>query len=68
VPETRDPNGAFFTEKKLFSLLEQPATSAAALVRRLESNLKDHIAGAEQFDDITILAVRWSDQAGSEKL
>lgn len=67
VPETRDRNGAFFTEKKLFSLLEQPATSAAALVQRLESSLKDHIAGAEQFDDITMLAVRWSDLSKDEK-
>jgi len=67
VPETRDRNGAFFTEKRLFSLLEQPATSAAALVQRLETSLKDHIAGAEQFDDITMLAVRWLDPSKGEK-
>jgi sigma-B regulation protein RsbU (phosphoserine phosphatase) len=67
VPETRDPSGAFFTEKKLFSLLEQPAPSAAALVQRIESSLKAHIAGADQFDDITMLAVRWSDPAKAEK-
>jgi sigma-B regulation protein RsbU (phosphoserine phosphatase) len=58
VPETRDPNGHFFTEKRFLSLLEEPAPSAAALLDRIETNLKAHIADADQFDDITMLAIR----------
>ncbi len=62
VPESRNRNGGFFTEKKLFALLEQPVDSAAHLVQRVESGLRDHIAQADQFDDITMIAIRWSSQ------
>jgi sigma-B regulation protein RsbU (phosphoserine phosphatase) len=59
VPESRDPRGGFFTEKRLFETLQQPVESAAALVARIETALRAHIAEADQFDDITILAARW---------
>ncbi len=61
VPDARDSGGGFFTEKKLFSLLERSAPSAASLISGIEFSLIDHIAGADQFDDITMLAIRWSD-------
>ncbi len=57
VPDARCPSGQFFTEKKLVSLL-QPAESAAALIERIQVSAIAHIASADQFDDITMLAVQ----------
>lgn len=58
VPDARSPSGQFFTEKKLLSLLEEPAESAAALIERIKVSAIAHIANADQFDDITMLAVQ----------
>jgi phosphoserine phosphatase RsbU/P len=58
VPEARDPTRAFDTEKRLLALLERPATSAEALLDRVLDTVSAHIADADQFDDITLLAVR----------
>jgi sigma-B regulation protein RsbU (phosphoserine phosphatase) len=56
--DARDPAGKLFTEKRLLEILQQPASSATALLDRLEASLKVHIASADQFDDITMLVVR----------
>jgi sigma-B regulation protein RsbU (phosphoserine phosphatase) len=58
VPEARDPDRAFFTEKRLLTLLERPAASADVLLDRILDTVTAHIADADQFDDITMLAVR----------
>jgi serine phosphatase RsbU (regulator of sigma subunit)/anti-sigma regulatory factor (Ser/Thr protein kinase) len=58
VTEAKDPNGKLFTEPRLLALLSEPDPSAAALLERIERNLRSHMAGAAQFDDITMLAVR----------
>lgn len=58
VTDARDPNGKLFSKEGLLSLLEQPASSAAALIDRIAASLQAHIADADQFDDITMLAVR----------
>ncbi|MDQ4077675.1 MAG: PP2C family protein-serine/threonine phosphatase [Chloroflexota bacterium] len=58
VTEARDPASQFFTEKRLLSLLAQPALSARALVERVEGALNDFIASAPQFDDITMFSVQ----------
>jgi sigma-B regulation protein RsbU (phosphoserine phosphatase) len=58
VTDARSPNKKFFTEKSLLPLLAQPVASASALLARVETNLRAHIATADQFDDITMLAVR----------
>jgi sigma-B regulation protein RsbU (phosphoserine phosphatase) len=58
VADARDPNGKLFSKEGLLSLLEEPADSAAALLGRIEASLRSHIADADQFDDITMLAVR----------
>ncbi|HVA24867.1 MAG TPA: PP2C family protein-serine/threonine phosphatase, partial [Chloroflexota bacterium] len=58
VPEARDPNRKFFTEAALLELCSQPADGAGALLDRVMDNLRAHIAYADQFDDITMLAVR----------
>lgn len=47
-----------FGREKLISLLTSPAPSATALIDRIETSLREHIADTNQFDDITMLAVR----------
>ena len=60
VTEAHDPDRQFFTEKRLLSMLTQPAPSATELLTRIVTSVEAHIAGAEPFDDITLLAVRWT--------
>ena len=58
VPEARCPTGEFFTEKRLLSLLDQPPDSVNVLLEKIQAILMAYIADADQFDDITMLAVR----------
>ncbi len=58
VPDARSPDRERFTHQRLVSLLEQPAPSAAALLERIRASVWAHIAYADQFDDITMLAAR----------
>jgi sigma-B regulation protein RsbU (phosphoserine phosphatase) len=60
VTDARDISRAVFSEKRMLALLEQPADSAAALLDRVDAALQSHIGSADQFDDITMLAVRRS--------
>jgi sigma-B regulation protein RsbU (phosphoserine phosphatase) len=57
VTEARAPNGDFLTEKKLIELISQPDTNALGLVDFMDDILKNFIADAVQFDDITMIAV-----------
>ena len=65
VTEARDAAKGFFTEKRLLSLLSQPADSAAGLLERVDGSLRQFMAGANQFDDITMMAVRRAPMTGS---
>jgi two-component system response regulator len=58
VPDARNPNHERFTPQRLFSLLEQPAPSAVALLERIRADVWHHIGDADQYDDITMLAAR----------
>ena len=58
VVEARAADGAFFTEKRLMHLLNSGSKSAEQLLKHISSEVSDHIGSAEQFDDITMLAVR----------
>lgn len=58
VTEARNPNGDFFTEKKLLTLLKEGAGSASKLLENISKALESYTGEAEQFDDITMLAVR----------
>jgi sigma-B regulation protein RsbU (phosphoserine phosphatase) len=58
VTEARNSNGGFFTEKRLLQLLEQPASSAAALLNRIEESVRAHSDATNRYDDITMLAAR----------
>jgi sigma-B regulation protein RsbU (phosphoserine phosphatase) len=58
VPDARNPAGKLFTEQRLLSLLVEPAPTAVSLIDRVDTNVRGYIAEADQFDDITMLAVR----------
>lgn len=60
VPEAHNPEGKLFSDERLLALLEEPAPSAEALLNRVETTVRSHIDNADQFDDITMLAVRWN--------
>jgi serine phosphatase RsbU (regulator of sigma subunit) len=52
------PGGAMFGEPRLLALLGEPGPSAAALAERVDAAVAAHYAGAEPYDDITLLCVR----------
>lgn len=56
VTDARNPSGQFFGESKFLALLQPD--SATNLLDRIEVNVNAHIADADQFDDITLLAVQ----------
>jgi sigma-B regulation protein RsbU (phosphoserine phosphatase) len=58
VTEARAVDKSFYTEKRLLSVLSDPAPSATALVERVHDALNQFIAGAPRFDDITMIAVQ----------
>ncbi len=58
VTEALASNGAFFTMQRLVSILEAPAATATELLDQIATSLQDHIGEADQFDDITLLAIR----------
>jgi serine phosphatase RsbU (regulator of sigma subunit) len=60
VPETNNPSGDFFGKERLFALLTHADQSVHVLLNKIEAELHEHIANADQFDDITLLAVRRS--------
>ncbi|NOH04465.1 MAG: GAF domain-containing protein [Chloroflexi bacterium] len=58
VPDSRNPDGEFFGHERLFDFLQRNDKPPQELVKVFERGLQEYIAGATQFDDITLLAVR----------
>ena len=58
VIEASAPDGSFFTAEQFKSVLAAPSSSAGELLDRIADSLQQHIGKAEQFDDITLLAIR----------
>jgi serine phosphatase RsbU (regulator of sigma subunit) len=58
VPEASAANGTFFTIERLVSILEEPPSTATDLINRIEKSLQEYVGEADQFDDITLLAIR----------
>lgn len=58
VTDALNPAGEMFGGENLTALLAQPAPSAPAMLHQIEASLRTHVAGASQYDDITLLAVR----------
>jgi serine phosphatase RsbU (regulator of sigma subunit) len=49
----------------LLELLNESATTPAALLKDIEGRLRQFIGTADQFDDITLLAVKYVRNAGN---
>jgi serine phosphatase RsbU (regulator of sigma subunit) len=58
VTEANAVDGSFFSVEKLRAVLDAPSSSASDLLDRIADRLQKHIGEAEQFDDITLLAIR----------
>jgi sigma-B regulation protein RsbU (phosphoserine phosphatase) len=59
VPEAHNPAGKLFTDARLLAVLQSPPPSAKGLLDLIETQVREHMGDADQFDDITMLAVRW---------
>ena len=67
VTEALDPAGQFFSERRLESILTQTKfASTREQIDHLTSQITLFAAGAEQSDDITVLAIRYLGPAGSK--
>jgi phosphoserine phosphatase RsbU/P len=58
VTDARNAEREFFGKERLARLLGLPAPSAHELLARFATHLQAHSGAAEQFDDITMLALR----------
>jgi phosphoserine phosphatase RsbU/P len=59
VTDARNPAGKMFTDKQMLSILQsKPANSAQELLDRIKVSLTSYIDTADQYDDITMIAVR----------
>jgi sigma-B regulation protein RsbU (phosphoserine phosphatase) len=58
VVEANASDGEFFTMERLVTTLDVPASSAADLLDRIADRVEKHIGEADQFDDVTLLAIR----------
>ena len=58
VTEARSVEGEFFSEERLESLLNTPLPSADILLRQIKEVIAAYTQDAEQFDDITMIALR----------
>jgi sigma-B regulation protein RsbU (phosphoserine phosphatase) len=58
VPETHNPAGKLFTEKRMLEILSEPAPAANVVIKRIVHELNDFMSIANPFDDITMLTIR----------
>jgi serine phosphatase RsbU (regulator of sigma subunit) len=58
ITDVQNVDGEMLGEAKLFSLLEKPEKSAGSLLNNIISNVDRFMGNAEQYDDISLLALR----------
>ncbi len=58
VTEARSSDGDLFGCERLSILVGQPVSTAAELLDRIQAGVQGHMGGADQSDDITLLAIR----------
>jgi sigma-B regulation protein RsbU (phosphoserine phosphatase) len=58
VTEAQNANDEFFGRERLYALLAQPFSTAAALLDCIQASVQEHMAGEEPSDDIALLAVQ----------
>jgi serine phosphatase RsbU (regulator of sigma subunit) len=56
--DARNKAGEAFTKKRLHDLLAESSPSAEKLINKIKTQINDHILSENQFDDITIMALR----------
>ncbi|UZQ52879.1 SpoIIE family protein phosphatase [Trichothermofontia sichuanensis B231] len=66
VTDARTPDGQLFSEKRLFNVIEEGYAPVGRILDRIVTRLRNHIADADQFDDITMLGVQWSPTVSQE--
>jgi phosphoserine phosphatase RsbU/P len=58
VTDALSPTEGQFAEQRLIRAATSPALSAQARIQNIMTALDEHIAGREQYDDVTLLAVQ----------
>ena len=58
VTDAQSETGEFFTKERLLDVLVEPAVSAEAFLGRITDQIQRHITGVEQYDDLTMLAIK----------
>jgi len=57
VIEAKNEKGEFLTQKRFAELIEKPYTALDEVIDRVQDALKEHGAGAEPYDDITMMGI-----------
>jgi serine phosphatase RsbU (regulator of sigma subunit) len=58
VTDAQNTAGETFTKRQLLKTTENSSRTAQDLIRKIKTRIDEHILGADQFDDITIVALR----------
>ncbi|MDM8521483.1 SpoIIE family protein phosphatase [Anaerolineales bacterium HSG6] len=59
ITDARNLSGEFFSKQRLFNLIERSASDpAATLLNKIEIAVQRHTGEADQFDDITMMAIK----------
>ena len=58
VPDAMDPEGVFFGQEYVERIFARGAGSAEGMTAQLGQAIQGHIAGADQFDDVTFMVLR----------
>ena len=58
VTEAKNVNGDFYSDERLFDLVQAPAASAQEMLDRVIGDVREFIGEAKQFDDITMFVLR----------
>ncbi len=64
VTDARNPEGEFFGEERLHDVLARADGDTASVVDEVMAAVEAFTAGGEPYDDITLMAVRWTGEAG----
>jgi serine phosphatase RsbU (regulator of sigma subunit)/anti-sigma regulatory factor (Ser/Thr protein kinase) len=68
VTDARNPAGELFDEERLLVEVQRPVASADRLMTRITGQLREFIATAPQYDDVTVLIVRRSKVEDGQRL
>ena len=58
VTDAQNDAGVHFTTQRIVECLKQESSSAEALVASIVKKVDDHVRDAQQFDDITLMAIK----------